>query len=382
MPPLLAGGCVTFETAGNSAPPTCRCSAPSAVLPEDLALNYRQRLFGDGLRMYMQPQIDLRTGALAKVEALARLELADGRVVPPGEFLPLLGRADLGRLFRMGLDIALSSVVDWDRQGLAVDVSLNLAPSTLSDRSCARWVEEALQRHGVAPSRLTLEVLETESMEHRIRDTAIEELIRIGVHLAMDDLGSGYSSLQRLSALPFETIKSDQGLLRRIGDDPVRTLSLIGAIVQMGRDFERTVVVEGLEDVGLVEAAAILGAPQGQGYGLARPMPAEAVLRWSQAFDLPIRIGEIHTFLGALAYHWRLMHGEGGSATGGACPLAAFLQGLGAEGRDALGWYGQFRSGPDGKRAGKKLTDWLVGRFNLETSAETAPPMRMPSSGS
>lgn len=342
-----------------------RCSSPPPVLSEELALLYRQRLFGDGLIMHMQPLVDLQTGQLVKVEALARLQLPDGETIPPVKFLPLLGRADLGRLFRMGLDVVLSQLVAWEKQGLSIQGSLNLPPSTLLEPDCARWVEDALRLHGVAPNRLTLELLETEGMDHQTQDRVIDQLVRVGVHLAMDDLGSGYSSLQRLSALPFETIKADQSLLARIQDNPVQVLSLIGAIIQMGRDFERSVVVEGLENEGLIEAAAILGAPYGQGYGLARPMPATDILPWSKTFKLPIQAGEIHTYLGALAYHWKIIHGgEPASPTSAdTCPLATFLNQLGEVALDAAAWHIQFHSGQDAPGASKKLTDWLVGKI-------------------
>jgi diguanylate cyclase (GGDEF)-like protein/PAS domain S-box-containing protein len=342
-----------------------RCSAPPAVLSEEHALIYRQRLFGDGLKMYMQPMVDLQTGALVKVEALARLELADGQVIAPGLFLPLLGQADLARLFRMGLDIVLGQLVAWDRQGLSVDISLNLSPSALFEPACVAWVRDALNRHGVAPGRLTLELLETERIGHQAQDDVIRQLVQVGVHLAMDDLGSGYSSLQRLSALPFDTIKADQSLLAHVLENPVQVLSLIGAIVQMGADFERNVVVEGLESAGLIEAAAMLGAPFGQGYGLARPMPAEEVQAWNSGFRLPIRPGEIHTYLGALAQHWKQVHGgiAEGVQLAGPSPLELFLAGLGEEGAEALAWHREALTGPHGHRARQRLTDWLVDKI-------------------
>lgn len=350
-----------------------RCSAPPAVLSEEHALLYRQRLFGDGLRMFMQPMVDLRTGAMVKVEALARLELSDGQLVRPGEFVPLLGQADLARLFRMGLDIVLAQLVAWDKAGLTVDASLNLPPSALFEPACVDWVRDALQRHGVAPARLTLELLETEHIGHLAQDAVIRDLVQVGVHLAMDDLGSGYSSLQRLSVLPFDTIKADQSLLAHALDNPVQALSLIGAIIQMGADFERKVVVEGLEDKGLIEAAAILGAPFGQGYGLARPMPPAAVPAWNNAFRLPIRRGEIHTFLGALAHHWKRAHGDVSLGTAGACPLEDFLAGLGEEGAEALAWHHQALAGRQAQGARQRLTDWLVGK--IKAGAERREPV-------
>ncbi len=221
----------------------------------------------------MQPIVDLQSGHLTKVEALVRLQQSNGQIVPPAVFLPLLGDDDLNLLFRQGLDIALDHLVCWDRQGLAIEVSLNLPPRMLQDSHCAQWLAAALQHHRVAPQRLTLELLETQLLDPAVKHRDIDALLKLGVKLAMDDLGSGYSSLQRLLTIPFDTLKVDQSLLIHIREHPAQTLSLIRAIVQMGHDFGRAVVVEGLEDAATIEAAMLLGARYGQGYGLAEPMP-------------------------------------------------------------------------------------------------------------
>ncbi|MDE3009695.1 MAG: EAL domain-containing protein, partial [Pseudomonadota bacterium] len=282
-----------------------RCSTPATVVPLDVAQDYRHSLFSGGLRIHMQPVIDLRSGALVKVEGLARLERPDGSLLAPAEFLPLLGDAELDRLFRLGLDIVLSQLERWDAEGLHIDAALNLSPGTLLDRDCARWVEQALQRHGVAPRRLTLELLETDTLDASAQEDAIRRLLALGVQLSMDDLGTGHNNLERWARLPFDTIKVDQALLGRVHENPVLMLSLIRAFVQMGRDIEREVVVEGLEHAATIEAATILGAPFGQGYGLARPMPADQILAWSRQFTLAARGGEVRTALGALAQVWR-----------------------------------------------------------------------------
>ncbi len=259
-----------------------RGSTPTAtaVLPQKIAQAYRTRLFAGGLTMHMQPVIDLRTGKTAKVEALARLRLEDGSLISPMAFLPLLGNADLDRLFRLGLSEVLDHLARWHGEGWAVGASVNLPPTTLIDPECVHWVREALERSGVPAGSLTLEILETHAFDAGAQDAAIAKLLDLGVKLSMDDLGSGYSSLQRLSEVPFDDIKIDQSLLRQLRADPARTLGLIGALIQMGQDFGQDVVVEGLEDPGMVEAVAVLGAPYGQGHGLAHPMPAEALAVW------------------------------------------------------------------------------------------------------
>lgn len=349
-----------------------RCSAPAPVIPENQAVVLRHTLFSGGLRMYMQPIVALATGQLIKVEALARLRMPDGQIIPPSMFLPLLGRAELDHLFRLGLEESLMQVSRWDAAGLSIDISVNLPPSNLLDADCPRWVGEILGRYGISPARLTLELLENQSMDMIRQDETISAFLDLGVQLAMDDLGSGYSSLLRLSKIPFHTIKIDQGLLVHIRENPVQAVSLIASILQMGRDFDRVVVVEGLEDFGMIEAVALLGATYGQGYGIAHPMPPGEVIHWRPPVELAVNITEIRTFLGALAYQWRMMHQRRTSPlqSGEHCPLAHFLSESCRQYPEAAQWAGQIRSAaPDGDVSSGLLT-WLAERVQDE-GAET-----------
>lgn len=287
-------------------------SVVAEVLHRDIALELREQLFAGGLRMYMQPVVDLHTDRLVRTEALARLKMPDDRILTPAAFLPLLGSGELDRLFRLGLHQALRSLANWENRGLVIKVSVNLPPTTLFNAECPHWVDEALRHNNLDPGCLILELLETQSMEHGQQTDAIRRLKALGVGLAMDDLGSGYSSLVRLSELPFGTIgtvKMDQKLVAKLRHQPGWTLRLMAAIIQIGgRDSGLDVVVEGLENPGMIEAAAIMGAPFGQGYGLARPMPAESIVEWYRNFKLPIEPGKVHTFVGALAYHHKLTY--------------------------------------------------------------------------
>jgi EAL domain-containing protein (putative c-di-GMP-specific phosphodiesterase class I) len=295
------------------------------VVAEEQARELRSLLFAGGLAMYVQPVVDLRDGALAKVEALARMIRPDGRVIGPGAFLPLLGEADLSLLFRNGLQLALRRLARWDADGLRVDVAINLPPRTMLDAQCPQWIADALREHGIAPQRLTLELLEHQSLDAAAQDAAVARLAPLGVQLSMDDLGSGYSSLQRLAALPFTSIKADQGLLVRLREQPLQTLTMLRTIIQMGADLERGVVVEGLEDDDMVEAARWLGAPYGQGYALARPMPAAALADWwreRRGALLPDDSAP-RSALGALAWKWARRDAAG--ATLHDCPLHGFL---------------------------------------------------------
>jgi diguanylate cyclase (GGDEF)-like protein len=326
---------------------------------------YRQLLYADGLRMYVQPVVQLDDGRLRKVEALARLCTPDGRVVAPGQFLPALREADLDALFRMGLTQALQAQRAWREQGVDVDVSLNLPPSTLLHADCAGWVDEALRQHRVASSRLTLELLESQEIDAARRDAAIAALKALGVQLAIDDLGSGFSSLKRLASLPFDVIKVDQALVLDVERDPVKALSLIRTIIQIGRDFEKEVIAEGVENDAVIEAVTLLGADCGQGYGIARPMPVDAFVAWARSGALRVRsTPPLRTALGALAYHWLHMHDDPAHAGEpvDACPLDAFLQRR-DDAAPALDWHRTVHDATDPvvrKAASAQLVAWLA----------------------
>jgi hypothetical protein len=149
---------------------------------------------------------------------------------------------------------------------------------------------------------LELEILEGQDpLDIAKRDARISEFRAAGVRIVQDDLGAGHSSLLRLDRVPFDSVKIDQGLVRSALDKPWRALEFIFHLTRLAHDFHTQVTVEGLEDDGLVEAAAILGADCGQGYGIGRPMPARDLLAWDARWSLTVDRDHPRTALGALA---------------------------------------------------------------------------------
>ncbi|MDE2132215.1 MAG: EAL domain-containing protein, partial [Betaproteobacteria bacterium] len=267
---------------------------------------FRESLEQGGLELHYQPIVDLQSGIPVKVEALARIRLDDGSLALPGAFLPGFGSRELLLLFQQGLDQALSQLVRWLPERPELTVSLNLPPPVLVEPDCAAWVEAALDRHGVAPRQLELEVLEDEEFHDlaAARD-CLQCLSMLGVQLVMDDLGAGYSSLVRLRHLPFSTVKIDQGLVREIARDPERVIDFISGLVRLAKSLRLRVIVEGLESPALVEVASLLGADEGQGYALARPMAASAFMGWMESFGWNILRDQPVTALGQLALQKR-----------------------------------------------------------------------------
>jgi predicted signal transduction protein with EAL and GGDEF domain len=185
---------------------------------------------------------------------------------------------------------------------LTLSVALNLPPDGLTQDAYRDSVFETLSRWELPASVLTLEMLESkESLDVARRDARIAEFQQAGIRIAQDDLGSGHSSLLRMDRVPCDRVKIDQGLVRGTLKRPVRALEFIYHLTLLAQGFGVPVTVEGLEDVGLIEAATILGADYGQGYGISRPMRAGDVKAWSRGWSFPIDPEHPTTALGALA---------------------------------------------------------------------------------
>jgi EAL domain-containing protein (putative c-di-GMP-specific phosphodiesterase class I) len=292
------------------------------------------RLARGEVQMLFQPLISLPEGRVTKLEALARLR-GDGRLVSPAEFLPAFGDDELFTLFELGLHQSLAALRGWEAAGLVTGVSVNLPVASAEDDRYHRLVPRLLQEYGVDPRRLTLELLETgfvdRSLKERIR--SFEELKELGVRLAQDDLGSGYSSLLRLRHFAFDDVKIDQSLVHGGGPTAGVALHFIKPITTIAHSLGLSVVIEGLEDDGLIDAALQLGVDGGQGYGIARPMPPDDVVGWVRDYRLTLDPSTPSTPLGALAGHvaWEHRVTAAGRHQGerplglDECPLSSYL---------------------------------------------------------
>jgi EAL domain-containing protein (putative c-di-GMP-specific phosphodiesterase class I) len=307
----------------------------TAVRPYSTRSSYLARLHRGEVEMIYQPIVDLRTGRPTKVEALARL-LGDYRRLLPAEFLPALGDDDLVELFDLGLNQSLDAVRSWDEQGLSIGVALNLPAVDGRHERYVAVVERALAHHRISPSRLTLELLETGHLSGRPRwrSRVLEQLKELGVRLAQDDLGSGHSSLLRLRHFAFDVVKIDQSLVRGQEFDPRGALNFIHPLTSLAHSMGLRVIVEGLENRGLIEAALMLGADGGQGYGISRPLDAGGMPRWARGYRLHLDPERPDTRLGALAAHvaWeqRTYAGRGPDVASlpaemAGCPLSRYI---------------------------------------------------------
>jgi EAL domain-containing protein (putative c-di-GMP-specific phosphodiesterase class I) len=311
------------------------------------------------VEMFMQPIVDLATGRPTVFEALARLRRSDGTLATAAEFVPSLDTDQLDVLFRIALDQSLASLAHWISLGILVDISVNLDPSTLANPRCSAWVEEALQRHGIDARRLVVELLETRAVDGAQQNSSIDALHGLGVRMAIDDLGSGHSTVKRLRHFDFDLIKIDASVHGGFAEAPATTLVSLAALIALGVNLHRPSVVEGLESLDMLAVAALLGAELGQGYVIARPMPADEVPAWTAQSAPLIDQDALTTYSAVLAYHW--LHGGENTHPGDAkeCPITAFL----AEHGNAVNSWHRSQHGDavkDTAGFGRKLAEWLA----------------------
>jgi diguanylate cyclase (GGDEF)-like protein/PAS domain S-box-containing protein len=260
--------------------------------PARLALldELRTAIENDGLTLHYQPEVELVGGRVVRLEALARWPHADGRLIPPMEFIPLAEQHGLlPSLTRWALATAMRQCVEWHQAGYRVDVAVNLSALDLHDLALVQRVADALERAGLAPQHLWLEVTETSIMRDPDRARRILTSLReTGVRVAIDDFGTGQSSLAYLRALPASDVKIDQSFVRQMACQP-DDAAIVRAAVTLAHDLGLTVTAEGVEDADTLDHLRQMGCDQAQGYFIARPMPSDAVLRWiRERFPLPL----------------------------------------------------------------------------------------------
>jgi diguanylate cyclase (GGDEF)-like protein/PAS domain S-box-containing protein len=237
-----------------------------------LEADLRQAIAGSGLFLEYQAIVDAPTGDTVAVEALLRwLHPARG-VLRPEQFLPLARQRGLmGTIDRFVLRRALRELA-----GHRVDLAVNLAGSTLAEEELPAFVERELRAHGVDPRRLILEITETELVLPERARPVIDRIRSLGVRIATDDFGSGYSSLTYLRSLPLDVVKVDRSLVDAIGRG-AEDEAILAAILRVAQSLSLAVVAEGVERTEQRDWLARHTCGLLQGYLFAHPVPIEQV---------------------------------------------------------------------------------------------------------
>ncbi|MDR3369401.1 EAL domain-containing protein [Rhodoferax sp.] len=241
----------------------------------------RQALEDREFLLYYQPKVNMRLGTVVGAEALIRWNHPERGIVVPADFLPLIEDDDLINLVGdWVIDTALEQMQIWRAAGLTLPVSVNVAGKQLQSPTFVEKLKVALSLRPDVAQQLELEVLETAALEDVVKTArVIEECRAMGVQFSLDDFGTGYSSLTYLKRLPAETIKIDQSFVRDILSDG-NNLVIVQGIIGLANAFQRHVIAEGVETVEQGRLLMQLDCDQAQGYGIAKPMPAEHIANW------------------------------------------------------------------------------------------------------
>ncbi len=250
---------------------------------DKIARDLRRAIDNDLLSVAYQPQLDSRTGRVAAVETLVRWTQPDHGPISPAIFVPIA--EETGLINDLGLWVlrrACRDAHNWPD----ITVSVNISPTQFRHPRFIDQVIETLSAFDVAPSRLEIEV--TESVFAGKDDTvltAMKRLKELGLKIALDDFGSGYSSLSYLRRFPFDILKIDRDFISPVDESP-QAQAIVRTIIDLGAALGMTVVAEGIETAPQVQFLTSAGCERMQGYYIGRPAPVETVSALIQSISL------------------------------------------------------------------------------------------------
>jgi diguanylate cyclase (GGDEF)-like protein/PAS domain S-box-containing protein len=247
----------------------------------DLELALRGALDGEEFELHYQPKLDLHTGRVSGVEALLRWRRPGFGLVYPAEFVPIM--EDTGMVVRVGswiIDEACRQVAAWNAQGVRdVRVAVNVSSRQFVEGDLEGDIRAALQKHGVEPGLLELELTESALMsnaEHTIQ--VLRSLKHLGIRIAIDDFGTGYSSLAYLKRFPIDKLKIDIAFVRDITTSP-DDAAIALAIISMAHSLHMQVIAEGVESRAQMALLRRHFCDEIQGFHFSRALPPEELAR-------------------------------------------------------------------------------------------------------
>ncbi len=249
------------------------------VAARRLAQGLRDAIRNDEFFVEYQPIVEIATGRVVGVEALARWRTSDGELIPPGDFIPVAEQQGMIMVItRRVFTQAMSQLAHWDEQRVGMRkmrLSLNLTPRVVGAPDLIPWLKELMSENQIAPDRITLEL--TESALVTAPDTIVDKVTQLhdfGIKISLDDFGTGYSTLNRLMKLPVSELKIDRSFTQ---SDEDTHRAIVPGIIRLARDSGLGVVAEGIETPEQWAAMKSDGVDLGQGYLFSRPVGADLI---------------------------------------------------------------------------------------------------------
>ncbi|MDB5075034.1 MAG: diguanylate cyclase, partial [Chloroflexi bacterium] len=244
----------------------------------------RRCIRDDELSLHYQPKVALATGKVCGVEALLRWFHPVHGYIPPAEFVLLAEQTGMiVSLTEWVLLTALRQAREWQDAGQPIPIAINLSTRSLQDQRFPDLVARHIQRYGVSPAALVLEITETSLMTDptRARET-LKVLHGLGVRVAIDDFGTGYSSLGYLKELPVDEVKIDKSFVQGMGTGDQKDAAIVRSVIALAQALGMEVVAEGVEDASTFGLLRDLGCDIAQGYYVSRPQPVSELEQWLQ----------------------------------------------------------------------------------------------------
>ncbi len=240
------------------------------------------------LQLFYQPKVDMAQGRVFGVEALVRWQHPEQGLLPPNAFLPLIeGHKLQHKLDWWVLKTAVNQAARWHADGLGLSVSINVSPSTIQYAGFAERLRQLVDDAAINTDLIELEIIESDAIDDLDAVSAvIRQCAAYGVCFALDDYGTGYSSLTYIRRLPVQTLKIDQTFVKDILRDQ-DDLNIVEGVIGLARAFGREVIAEGVEDTEIGVRLLELGCSWAQGYAIARPMPHAEIATWIKHYSFP-----------------------------------------------------------------------------------------------
>ncbi|MGZ5199137.1 MAG: putative bifunctional diguanylate cyclase/phosphodiesterase [Telluria sp.] len=265
--------------------------------PEQLSLigDMREAMANGDFLLHYQPKLALQSGRIVAVEALLRWQHPERGMIPPVRFIPFAEQTGFIReITPWVLESVIRQLSLWHAIGLDITVSANLSTLDLLDPKLSQRVGDLLARYGVPAGRLCLEITESALMDDPSLALAhLADLSNLGLKLSIDDYGVGQASLAYIKTLPVNELKIDRSFVTSVDVSP-KNAAIVTSTIMLSHALGLTVVAEGVETSAELHWLASQCCDVVQGYGIARPMPAQQLPDWIASFTLPAEVARPH----------------------------------------------------------------------------------------
>jgi EAL domain-containing protein (putative c-di-GMP-specific phosphodiesterase class I)/DNA-binding CsgD family transcriptional regulator len=252
--------------------------APRVVSAEQL----RTAILNDEMALDFQPIVGMKPRTLKKLEALIRWDRGGAGMIQPSGFLPVAegDTATMDALLDWVIGATMEAHSVLGQLGINVPIAVNISARNLQDRTLPDRLEQRLRAGGMAPGQLWLEVNKTAAFEDATLTMDVLSRLQLkGIHISIDNFGTGYASLKLLRQMPFSEIKMDRSF---VGDmtQSRDARAIVKSVIDLAANMETGCVAQGVETSDIADAITRLGTCDLQGFWIARPMPVEAVPAW------------------------------------------------------------------------------------------------------